>query len=110
MIPFIVEYLSNHPLTSRDERDDLADESAADKCENGDGGDGKADGDERIGLITIHEVGCNGGKEEQMHEVHAKGELGESGDKTWSLLLFDAGEEQEGTERGKQHIGRAEFP
>ena len=64
---------SDYPLAAWDERNDFARDGTADESENSDCWNGKADRDERIGLIASHKVSCDGGKEEQVHEVHAKG-------------------------------------
>lgn len=43
-----------------------------------------------------------------MHQIHAKRQFGDGGNIRWCMA--DAGEEQEGSKGGKQHIGGTELP
>ena len=63
-----------------------------------------------MGDIAGHEEGGQVAQEEEVHEVHAEGELGETRHPAWRLALRDAAEEQEGSEGGQQHVRCAELP
>lgn len=57
--------------------------------------------------IATNDPFCYKPQEEYMHQIHAKGQFGKTGNPTGCLL--DTGEQQEGAKGGQEHIGRAEI-
>lgn len=101
---------ADNPLAAGEQGDELRGHDAADERQQCNAGDGQGYGYQRFGLIASHENGGNVTQEEKMHQVHTERELRHSGNPTGSYRTLDAGEEQESSEGGTQHVGCAELP
>ena len=104
----LIGFSPDHPLAAWEEGEELCGHGAAEEGEDGDSGDGQGDGQQGLGRIAADDPAGDRSQEEQVHEVHAEGKLTQRGDD--SARPLDAAEEQEGSEGGHQHIGRAELP
>lgn len=85
-------------------------DGTADECAYRYGRNGGPDRNQRVGDITVDEETGYWGEVEKMHQVHSEREFGEAGHHCRSLFPLNAGEHQEGAERGKKHIRSAELP
>ena len=102
--------LADEPFVAGEEGEELSGDGAAEEGQQGDERDGKIDGDSRGGCVAADDEVGDGHKVEDVHQVHAEGQLGEGSDQGGRLFLPYAGEDQEEAERGEKDVGGAEFP
>ena len=107
---FSITNSSNHPLAARNEGEKARGDPAADECEDCDDGDGCPHGYDGVGGIALDEDCTDGREEEEVHEIHSKGELRSRRKQARCLLSLNAGEEEEGSEGGQYDIWCAELP
>ena len=101
----------DQPLAAGEEGDELGRERGADIGEDCCQRDGAPDRNSRLGdAATSNQYARPEGQEEHMHQVHAVGQSGYVPHQGRTFFFPDAGEEQEGTEGGKQYVRRAELP
>lgn len=72
--------LADEPFVAGEEGEELGGEGAAEEGQQGNERDGKIDGDGRGGCVAADEEVGDGHKVEDVHQVHAEGQLGEGGD------------------------------
>ena len=102
--------LADEPFVAGEEGDELGGEGAADVGQDGDERDSQPDGDGRGGCVAADDEIGDGDKVEDVHQVHAEGQLGKGSDHGGGLFLPYAGEHQEEAEGGEQDVGGTEFP
>ena len=101
---------ADEPFVAGEEGEELGGEGAAEEGQQGYQWDGIIDGDGRRGCVAADDEVGDGDKVEDVHQVHAEGQLGEGSDQGGRLFLPNAGEDQEEAERGEKDVGSAEFP
>ena len=93
-----------------EEGEELGGDGAAEEGQQGDERDGQVDGDGRGGRVAADDEIGDGDKVEDVHQVHAEGQLGKGSDHGGGFFQPYAGEDQEETERGEKNIRSAELP
>jgi hypothetical protein len=107
---FALRPLPHNPLAAGQQCEQLRHHGAADIAEQGAQGDGQSHRHERVRRVAVDEVLRYGSDEEDVHQVHPEGEAAELRHQARRAALADAGEEEEQTEGGEQHVGCAELP
>ena len=102
-------FLGPHDVfTARKQRDEPGHQRTACVGETSDDRDGKPYGKRWMSHVASDDPLRNRDEEEDVHQVHAEGQLADARDPGGSLL--DAGEEQECAERGDEDVERTELP
>ena len=110
VVVFVTHKLSStyYVFTAGNQRDEFCGDCTAQEREQSDNWNGQPYGQYRVSNIAVNNPLGYERQEEDVHQIHAKGELGKAVNPSGSLL--DAAEQQEGAKGGKQYVGGAELP